>query len=470
MEAEVSGQESVPSPNARRFGSDGVVLLQIFALSVMVIPSDTVIGAIGAAGYPASLVGGLIFLAFLAALLFGVHSPHSHRHPIQMVLCLFSVSVLVSYLLMDRGVLTTTQLTGGDRTLIRLAVIAGVVSVAAEWLKSLDDVHRVLRALCWGGAVCGAVAALQFWASVDLSQYLRELPGFTLNQDNPAILARGALNRVAGTAITPIELGVVAGMLVPIAVYLAVNDRDSTRFRRWTPVVLISLAVATSVSRSAIISVVLAFGVLLVLMPTLTRLTALVASMFAVVGAFMAAPGLIGTLASFFSAGSSDSSIQYRLVDYPVADRLWEQAPWFGHGGGTYIPVDSLYIFDNQYLMTLVELGLFGLVAVAVFFFVPAAAALIARARSRVPELRQLCAALAGAGLAAAASSFTFDSLSFPMFVNVYALVIGLIGACWRLTLAEVVPASPALSASPLRLTPSSDPELPGRAAATTGG
>ena len=33
--------------------------------------------------------------------------------------------------------------------------------------------------------------------------------------------------------------------------------------------------------------------------------------------------------------------------------------------------------------------------------------------------------------------SLTFDSLSFPMFVNVYALVIGLIGACWRLAAAE---------------------------------
>jgi hypothetical protein len=44
-----------------------------------------------------------------------------------------------------------------------------------------------------------------------------------------------------------------------------------------------------------------------------------------------------------------------------------------------------------------------------------------------------LCAALAGATLAAGVCSLTFDSLSFPMFSNVYALVIGLIGACWRI-------------------------------------
>ena len=67
---------------------------------------------------------------------------------------------------------------------------------------------------------------LQYWFSYDVAHFLRELPGFTLNQDNPAILARGALNRATGTAVTPIELGVVAGMLLPIAVYLGLYKRD----------------------------------------------------------------------------------------------------------------------------------------------------------------------------------------------------------------------------------------------------
>jgi hypothetical protein len=62
----------------------------------------------------------------------------------------------------------------------------------------------------------------------------------------------------------------------------------------------------------------------------------------------------------------------------------------------------------------------------------PGPADRVARRTSADPELRLLCAALAGAALAAAICSLTFDSLSFPMFSNVYALVIGLIGACWR--------------------------------------
>jgi O-antigen ligase len=425
------------APNDRTSRSDAVVLLQVFALAVMVIPSNTVIAPVGAAGYPASLIGVFVFVVFSASVLLGFHNPIRHSHPIQGVLCVIWVSVLASYMLMDRGLLTGVELAGADRMLIRFAVVTGVALVAAEWLRSLPDAMRVVRVLCWAGAFCGLVAAIQYWLSFDLAHYLRQLPGFTVNQDDPAILARGSLNRVAGTAITPIELGVVAGMLVPLAVCVGLYDRDKSALKRWAPVTLITLGVATSVSRSAILSVVVAFTVLLVLMPPRPRLGAICALPIVLAGAFMSAHGLIGTIASFFSGASNDPSVQYRTHDYPLAEQLWHSAPWLGHGAGTYIPADPLNIFDNQYLNSAVELGLVGVLALIVFLVFPAIVALAARRWSTTPELRLLCAALAGAGMAGAVCSFTFDSLSFPMFVNVYALVIGLVGACWRLAAAE---------------------------------
>jgi O-antigen ligase len=121
------------------------------------------------------------------------------------------------------------------------------------------------------------------------------------------------------------------------------------------------------------------------------------------------------------------------VSDYPLVERFVQEAPWFGRGGGTYIPDNVLDVLDNQYLKTAIELGLVGVLALAAFFLVPMIAALVSRRRSSDPELRLLCAALAGAALAAAVSSLTFDSLSYPMFANVHALVIGLIGAGWRL-------------------------------------
>ena len=108
-----------------------------------------------------------------------------------------------------------------------------------------------------------------------------------------------------------------------------------------------------------------------------------------------------------------------------------------------------MYILDNQYLKTAIELGLVGVVVLAAYFLIPFIAALVARRRSSDPELRLLCAALAGAALAAGACSVTFDSLSFAMFSNVYALVIGLIGACWRLAPRPVWPADEPAVARP---------------------
>jgi O-antigen ligase len=451
--AEAAQSRSIADDASSR--SDAVVLLQLFAVTLMVFPSDTVLMGVGAAGYPASLVGVAVFCLFSVSVLFGFHNPSRHSHPIQGLLCVIWVAVLASYILMDRGGLTGTELASADRMLIRFAVITGIVLVAAEWLGSLHDMMRVVRTLCWAGAFCGFVAVLQFWISLDLAVYLRELPGFVVNQNNPAILARGSLNRVAGTAITPIELGVVAGMLIPIAICLGLYDRDKRPAKRWGPVTLIGLGVATSVSRSAILSVVVAFTVLLVLMPPVPRLAALCALPVAVTGIFMVAHGLIGTLAAFFSGASSDPSIQYRTHDYPLAEELWRSSPWFGQGPGTYMPADPLNIFDNQYLSSAVELGLVGVLGLLAFLLFPATVALAARRWSVNPDLRLLCAALAAAGFAATLSSLTFDSLSFPMFVNVYALVIGLAGACWRLAAAELEDARsviPATAFTPRRI------------------
>jgi hypothetical protein len=417
--------------------SHAIPILQLFALTVMIIPSDTVIQVIGASGYPASLVGLFGFAAFVAATLLGFHNPLRRPHPVRTALCLLWLSVLVSYVLMDRGQMSLTQTASADRWILQLAAITGVALIAAECLTSLGDVRRVLRALTWGGAFCGVIAALQFWMALDLAPFLRELPGFSLNFDNPGIVNRAAFNRAAGTAIHPIELGVVAGMLLPLAIHLAIWDKERSPRNRWAPVVLIGLAIPASVSRSAILALAVALGVLIALMPSRQRLFALSAVPFAIAAVFMTAPGLIGTLRSFFAAGTSDPSIGTRVDDYPLVERMVQQAPWFGQGGNTYTFDNMIDILDNQYLKTAIEQGLFGVVALAAFFLVPVGAALIARRHTRDPELQLLCAALAGAGLAATICSFTFDSLSFPMFANVHALVIGTVGACWLLVRAE---------------------------------
>jgi hypothetical protein len=416
--------------------SDAVRLLQIFALTVMIFPSSYVIKAVGAGGYVAALVSYCLFLAWIAAMLFGQHNPFEYHYPVRIALCSMWLVSLTSYVLIDRTVMTTTELTGANRWLLQLIGVSGVILVSAECLRTEEDIRRVLRAMAWGGAFCGIVSALQFWATLDITPYLlKVLPGFTINQATAAYSAigiRDGVHRVAGTAIDPIELGVVAGMLLPLAVYLALHDLERSKLRRWAPVVCIAFAVPASVSRSAILAAGLSLGVMFVLMPPAWRLTGIAAAVLGIVGIFMTAHGLLGTLKAYFLAGTADNSIAHRVSEYPYVEKLVREAPWFGQGGGTYI-VQEVHILDNEYLTTTIELGLVGLAALIFYLFWPAVAALVARSRTTDPAIRDLCSALGGAELAAVVCSATFDSLSFPMFISIQALVAGLIGAVWML-------------------------------------
>ena len=93
-------------------------------------------------------------------------------------------------------------------------------------------------------------------------------------------------------------------------------------------------------------------------------------------------------------------------------------------------------MLDSQYLKTAIELGL---VSHRAGRLLPGAGD--RRPRRTAPQRRPRApAALRGVGRRrsrAALCSLTFDSLSFPMFANVHALVIGLVGAGWRLAVPE---------------------------------
>ncbi len=417
--------------------SQAVLLLQLFAATLMIFPAYYDLKAVGGDGYAGALFAYALFFGWLAVTLFGMHNPFSHRSPVRVALCGMWVVSLASYALMNRGELSSTQLTGADRWLLQLVLISGVILGASEFLRSLDDIHRVLRVLVWAGALVGFIAALQYWKNIDLTHYLK-LPGFSLNQAAGVITigSRGGHSRVTGTASDPIELGVAAGMLLPLGVYLAVHDVGRPRWKRWTPILLIAICIPTSVSRAAILAAAIGVGVLVCAMSPARRVTGLAAFPVALAAIFVTAHGIIGTLKQFFLAGTSDASIAHRVGEYPYVEATIRQAPWFGQGGGTYI-VTEVHILDNQYLTSAIELGLAGLLALAFYLIWPALVALAARRRSADPRLRDLCAALAGAELAAVVCSYTFDSMSFPMFVGVQALVVGLIGAAWLLASSE---------------------------------
>ena len=147
-------------------------ILQVFAWTVMVIPSDAVIRAIGAQGYAAGLVGMFAFTAFVAATLLGLHNPLRRRHPVRGALLTLWLSVLVSYILMGRETATEVEVRrGSDAHATGHHHRSGACRRGVPEL--VRDVRRVLRALSWGGAFCGVVASLQYWISLDITPLLR---------------------------------------------------------------------------------------------------------------------------------------------------------------------------------------------------------------------------------------------------------------------------------------------------------
>lgn len=429
-----------PRGRRRPARSHAVRLLQVMVLTLFIFPSNAVIHAVGGAGYVAALVTYLMLILYVGYSLVGLHNPLQYHTPVRTALCALWMATMISYLLMDRSLLNQTQLTGADRWLLQLAGVTAIVLVASECLRSFEDIRRVMRAMVWGMAFCGLVAAIQFWGHHDITPYLRKIPGFSLNAAAGiyGIESRGGVARVAGTGIDPIEMGVVAGMILPIALYLAIYDRHRSLISRWLPVVFIAVAIPTSVSRSAILAALISVGTFIISMQPRMRMAAFSAIPVALGVMFVAAHHLIGTLETYFLAGSADNSIEHRLNNYPYVESLVRLHPWFGQGGGTYYFTTQVNIFDNQYLTTVVELGLVGIVVLAFYLVWPALAALSARRLALTDSTKQLCAVLAGAELAAVLCSGTFDSLSFPLFVNVQALVIGLTGAAWLLVRADV--------------------------------
>lgn len=409
-----------------------VTLLCAYAVAITAIPGDMVVRFIGGVGN----VGGLISLAALGLWGFGsalgLHDPRRFSNPARTAALVLLLTVLLSYAIMHTRAHDGDVIVASDRSVFQVIAWTGAVVAASDFLTRIEDVRLVMRWLTIGAGFCGAVAAGQYWLNIDVSSYIRSIP-VLYSQGGAWSDMRGGLNRVAGTAQHPIELGVVSAILLPIAVHVALFDRGRTALRRWLPVVLIGVAISTSVSRSAILATAIVVLVLLVLMPAHHRLGLLMAIPVGLLAVAVAARGLIRTLWNLTALGSDDASIQGRLTDLGLVGSLVREHPVAGWGPGGWQPGNMLEILDNAYFGAAVTTGLVGLVGLIAYATIPALTALDARRRNRDPGLRGAATALAAGQLAAMVSFAAFDALSFPMMGAVTALMAGLTGAVWRI-------------------------------------
>ena len=177
-------------------------------------------------------------------------------------------------------------------------------------------------------------------------------------------------------------------MAVPLAVYLARHAEGPAARRLWAGAALVIAAGAFStISRTTMLMAATMLGILLFLKGRrILRYWPIVVVLGVVV--HLAAPGAIGGLyKSLFPeegvvsdlTGRAGQGGSGRLADVGPAADLWAEKPLLGHGLGTeelilddpavvsagQVPPEI--IFDNQWLHTVVTVGIVGLIVILWF-------------------------------------------------------------------------------------------------------
>jgi O-antigen ligase len=411
---------------------DAVTVLSVFVVMLTVVPARFVVGPLGAAGTPAGIMAVLCLGWYLSSMITARTTPIRGPQPVRSVAVLFGCSILAAYAAAMGRALPGLEANGADRGLILMLGWIGVALLAADGIPSLDRLEAVRRRLVAGGGFIAVLGAVQFFTGFDLAGHLA-FPGLTTSTSYTSVLQREEFNRPMATATHPIEFGVVLAMLLPLALHGAIHAEEGRRFRAWLPVGLIMVVLPMTVSRSAVLGMVVVGLVVLPVWPAMWRVWALLAVGLLSVALRAVVPGLIGTLTGLVSSIGSDSSTVTRTNDYAVIGEAVAERPWFGQGFGTYLP-QTYRILDNQYLLTLVESGLFGLAALLAVLVSGWVLARRSRKASADPVTRHLAQCLAASMAVAMASFATFDAFSFPMAANLTFLCLGCTGALWRLT------------------------------------
>jgi hypothetical protein len=408
---------------------DAVQLFTIYAALLMLIPATLIFAPLGGEGTPALVFSVVVLLWYILSWITGQLEPSGGGRLVRIAMLLFSLAVLVSFVAAMTRDISSEEALAADRALLWLISGVGLVVVAAEAITDYQRLDVLLRRLVILGSIVAVIGILQF-RGIDLTRFMH-IPGLTVNQQaGVADLSRGGHIRPNGTTTQPIEFGVVMAMLLPIALQQAFDPSRGTRFRRWAPVVLIGVAGPLTVSRSAILGLIAG---LVFLFPTWRgrrKFNALIVFIGCLGAIHLLVHGLIGTFFGLFQGifNGQDASVNARTADYSGVSQYIAQRPVFGRGIGTFLP--DLYRFtDNMYLLATVEIGLVGVLLMIFLFIAGIRSAAAGRRRTTDEHQREIGQAFVATMIVAMVSSFTFDSLTFPMFSGLFFLLLGCSGA-----------------------------------------
>lgn len=411
---------------AGRARPDAVTGLTVYVALLLAIPSDRFVGPLGGAGNPASIFAIGLLLWWLW---FRIQKHAITRFSSAVTFCFaaFVVSIVVSQVVGAMSAMPQTDRNGADMGLLRLASYAGVLLVAADGIQSRERLATLCRHIVLLVGLFAAVGAIQFFSGHAI---VDRIPLFGLDGSGGGVDERAGFVRPRSTSRHALEYAAVLSMVLPLAVTLGLVERNRKPLFRTLPVALIALASVLSLTRSALIGMIVGILVLLPFWGPRVRRTAALTVLGGLSALVVAVPGLMGTILNMFSG--ADSSTQSRTNSWGMAFDVFQQNPTFGRGFGTFLP--SYRILDNQYLLSLVETGVLGFLALLAMIAAAVYCAFAGRRKWDDGIHRQLGVALAAAVLAGASLLAFFDAFSFPQAPGMFFLMLGLCGAYWRLS------------------------------------
>src|SRR5580692_7306337 len=414
---------------------DAVTLLSCYALLLMAIPSSLIVGSLGAAGAPAALLAVAILCWYLVARQHPGLGLDRGRQPVRVAATIFAAAVVAAYISAGRHAVPADQESGADRGLIVLAGWVGVLALAADGIDRADRLRTLLRRIVLLATALAALGVIEFCTGVDLTKYI-VIPGLSVHQQVTDLMSRNGLVRVTATTAQPLEFNAVLGMSLPVALHQARFAPAALRVRRWLQVALIAAVIPLTGSRSAFFGLAV---ICIVLFPTWhrrDRRRAYLVGLAAPAFAWLVKPSLVSSFSSLFSQLGTDQSSLSRTDAYSEAVPFIAAHPWLGQGFQTFFPQAHFFV-DNQYLTSLLETGVLGLLALVVCFatgWFTARSARAAAADARQRDLGQCLAASIAVGAVCFAS---FDALSFSIAAGLFFLLLGCTGAAWRLGRAQ---------------------------------
>lgn len=420
-------------------GNLAVTALTVYFVLLFAIPSNLTISLLGSLGRP-SLLWGLVLALWWIITRILMPAPNL-RQPIRFMFVAFLVTVLVSFAAaMLRG-LPGDQLALSMSSIVRVVSWGGVLLVAVDGLRSRRDLRALIHRLVIAGGLLAALGLLQFTTGQSLLGWLDSLPG--VSAEIGGVSDRGAFTRAAGTATHPLEYTATLGALLPLAIAWAAHTDQSFRraraqsdsasdgawlgqlARSWGPAVLIVLALLLSVSRSAMIGLAVAVVAVMPALPAAYRRLLTVGGIAAACALVLVVPGILSTTLGLFT--ESDASTASRASGLARIPDFISVNPIIGTGFGTFLP--RYYVFDNQWALIIVELGLVGLVTFGGMVVAAFVAAIHAGRTARSSETSAYGYATAASVLTISVMMLFFDGLSFPISAGVLFICMGIAGS-----------------------------------------